>query len=68
MPRPKDFSGVLGNNAGIESLSDGTRVRDDIEADERHLKDISENIGRLIDVLYGNIKGSSDCSLVAPKR
>lgn len=66
-PKPKTFSGVLGRRFVVES-QDGARVCDDNDIDERHLNDISENIGLCVDVLYGSINGRSAASFVTPHR
>jgi hypothetical protein len=67
MPRPTTFSGLLGRSDEVES-KDGTRVCEDNDVDERHLNDISENIGLCIDILYGSTKGSSASSFVTPHK
>ena len=51
MPRPATCSGRTGSKVVVESLRDGTDVREDIVVQDRHLNDISENIGRSIAVL-----------------
>ena len=51
MPRPTAFSGRAGRSAVVESLKEGTSVYDDNEVEDRHLNDISENIGRCKEAL-----------------
>ena len=51
MPRPATFSGLTGSKVVVESLRDETNVREDIVVEDRHLNDISENIGRSVAVL-----------------
>lgn len=41
---------------------------EDNDLDERHLNDISENMARSTDALYGSMSGSRVGSLVMPKR
>jgi hypothetical protein len=67
IPSPTTLSGFEGSNVVVES-HDGTSVREDRDVDERHLNDISENIGCCLEALYGSISGRSACSLITPNR
>ncbi len=46
MPRPTTSFGFGGSSVILESIYDGTRVREESDVDDRHLKDISEYIAR----------------------
>ena len=67
IPSPTTFSGFLGGNVVVES-DEGTSVCEDRDVDERHLKDISENIGYCLVAVYGSISGSSESSVTTPNR
>ena len=69
MPRPTTtFSGHEGSRWTVELFLDGTSVREDSEAELRHLKLISENIARSTEALYGSTSGSKAGSLTTPNR
>lgn len=68
IPRPTTLSGCSSNKSVVESVLDGTSVFEDTELDERHLKDISENIGRSVDALYGCTAGRIADSLTMPNK
>jgi hypothetical protein len=68
IPRPTTSSGSFGKSVVDEESKDGTRVCDDKDVEERHLKDMSENLGRCSEALYGNIRSSKFGSLVTPSK
>ena len=51
-----------------ESLLECTSVFEDIDVEERHLKDSSENMGRSVEFLDGSIIGSVAWYSIFPKR
>lgn len=51
MPNPTTFSALVGRGMVVELVNDGTNVPDERDFDDRHLKDISEYIGRAFECL-----------------
>lgn len=70
IPRPTTFSGRFGSRLVTDSSYDDTSVLDDEVVDDRHLNDISENIGfvRYMEVFCGNTSGKTGVSAATPNK
>jgi hypothetical protein len=60
------FSGCEGRRFVVESIA-GTKVVSDRDVNDRHLKDISEYIGLVVEYLCGSDRGRSGDSGLIPK-
>jgi hypothetical protein len=61
------FPGCEGRRFVVESIA-GTNVVSDRDVDDRHLKDISEYTGFVVEYLCGSDRGRSGDSGLMPKR